>query len=85
MLPGRTMRVITSEFEFGPDSRGAEIVVDCTASTVPLKRTDRTKSRRTTLKRVVTAASGGLTIGRRLTRAKQDCRPGQKDSRSPTR
>ena len=45
----RTSLVMTSEFEFGPDSRGAAIVVDCTASTVPLNRTVRTKSRRATL------------------------------------
>src|SRR4026207_31445 len=46
VLPGRTRRVITSEVEGGPERRGAAIVVDSTASTVPLSRTVRTKSRR---------------------------------------
>jgi hypothetical protein len=40
--------VITSEFDPGPASRGAAIVVDSTASTVPVSRTPRTKSRRAT-------------------------------------
>src|SRR3954466_12034645 len=40
---------MTSEFEFGPDRRGAATVVDSTASTVPLRRMARTKSRRDTL------------------------------------
>ena len=40
---------MTSEFVFGPDSRGAAIVVASTASTVPLNRTDRTKSRSVTV------------------------------------
>ena len=38
-----------SELELGPERRGAAIVVDSTASTVPLSRTVRTKSRRATV------------------------------------
>ena len=37
---GPDQLVMTSEFEFGPASRGAAIVVDWTASTVPHSRTD---------------------------------------------
>src|SRR3954447_24443849 len=50
VVPGRTSVVITSEFEAGPDSRGAAIVVDSTASTVPLNLTLRMKSHRVTVK-----------------------------------
>src|SRR5687767_14589542 len=48
-LPGRIRRVMTRDIVFGPESRGADTVVDWTASTVPLRRTDRTKSRRETV------------------------------------
>jgi hypothetical protein len=41
--------VITSEFELGPDRRGAATVVDSTASTVPLSRTVFRKSWRVTV------------------------------------
>src|SRR6476661_4509893 len=50
VLPGRTSLVMMSELELGPERRGAAIVVDCTASTVPLSRTARTKSRRATVR-----------------------------------
>ena len=40
---------MTRDCEFGPDSLGAATVVDSTASTVPLNRTDRTKSCRVTV------------------------------------
>ena len=50
--------VMTSDCEFGPDSLGAATVVDSTASTVPLSRTDRTKSCRVTV--AVVCAPAGL-------------------------
>ena len=59
-LPGRTSRVMTRDIVFGPASRGAEIVVDWTASTVPLRRTDRTKSRRETV--ILSCRSPGSTV-----------------------
>ena len=48
MLPGRTSVVMTSDWLFCPASRGVEIVVASTASTLPDSRIDRTKSRRVT-------------------------------------
>ena len=41
--------VMTSDCVLGPESRGAAMVVDSTASTVPLSRTVRTKSWRWTV------------------------------------
>src|SRR5688500_7231966 len=49
VLPGRTSLVMTREFAVGPASRGAAIVVDWTASTVPFSRTLCRKSRRATV------------------------------------
>src|SRR3954447_6742193 len=53
---------MTSEFEFGPDRRGAAMVVDSTASTVPLRRMARTKSRRDTLNVASRRPVGGASL-----------------------